>query len=153
MATCTNTYPVGIFDQDLRNAGMHAVNRLNIVLQETLGRLEHLTAGVQATQVDTVKNLDQMTLRLEVAVADAAGVVRVAASTLDSALQRSTDLLDQTAVIVVKTVAVVIMLQFTWFMFKVLYSDYGARKSMCKSLVLGLVGVGVACGLTKVMFS
>lgn len=153
MVTCANTYPVGILDQDLRNAGMHAVNRLNIVLQETLGRLEHLTAGVQATQVDAVKNLDQMTSRLEVAVADASGVVSAAASTLDGALQRSTDLVEQTAVIVVKTVAVVVMLQFTWCMFKVLYSDYRARRSVRRTLGFGLGCLGVACGLTKFMFS
>lgn len=152
MITWADTNLVGIFDQDLRNAGMHAVNRLNIVLQETLNRLERLTAGVQETQVDTVRNLDQLASRLEVAVADAAGVVRVAASTLDSALQRSTDLVDRTASIVVKTVAVVIMLQFTWFIFKVLYSDYRARRLVRRTLFLGLGCLGVACGIMKLMF-
>lgn len=33
----------GILDQDLRNAGIHSVNKLEIVLQENIGKLDRIT--------------------------------------------------------------------------------------------------------------
>lgn len=119
--------------------------RLEKVTGDSTSRLQDLFSGFQTMQADTMGNLNQITSRLEKAVGEAAGLVREAGSNLESAVDRSSRL-------VVNTVVTILVLQFTWFVFKLLVFHYMNRRSIVQTFVLGSLCCCVGFGCVNFLF-
>lgn len=133
---------MGLYDQDIRNVGIHGVRELRNVLGESFDRLQTVTEGLKNAGAETTGRLEQIPFRVEKTV-DRSTIL----------VDRAAGLLARATMLVARAMVLLAVFQFSRYVYKLLLADYRARRSVRRALVLGSLSCMFGLGSVKFMFS